>query len=232
VLDEIRALFARRPEARMRGYTPARFSFNARGGRCEACKGHGVQRIEMQFLPDAYAVCEVCDGRRFNRETLRIRYRGLTIAEVLDLTVTEASGIFANVPALDRLLTTLAEVGLGYLELKRPVSTLSSGEAQRLKLARELGRPSGGRTLYLLDEPTTGLHPVDVAKLLDILHRLVGEGHSVVVIEHNLDVIRAADWVIDLGPEGGEEGGHLLFAGPPADLPEVAASYTGRWLMR
>ena len=230
VFDGIRALFSQVPEARVRGYGPGRFSFNVKGGRCEACQGDGLLCIEMHFLPDVYVTCEVCGGKRYNRETLEIAYKGKTIADVLDMSVEEAVGFLENVPSLRRPLQTLHDVGLDYLHLGQPATTLSGGEAQRIKLARELARRDTGRTLYLLDEPTTGLHFADVEKLLEVLGRLVELGNSVVVIEHQLDVIRAADWVIDLGPEGGEAGGRIVAEGTPEAVARVAASHTGRAL--
>ncbi|MEJ5357560.1 MAG: excinuclease ABC subunit UvrA [Desulfobacterales bacterium] len=231
IFDGIRGLFARTPEARMRGYGPQRFSFNLPGGRCEVCSGEGIQRIPMQFLPDVAVTCDACGGKRYNRETLEIRYRGKSIAEVLEMTAAEGLDFFGRVPALHERLLPLVEVGLGYLRLGQAAPTLSGGEAQRLKLARELGRgASGGRVLYLLDEPTVGLHPEDVRRLLLVLQRLVDAGHTVVVIEHHLDVIAAADWVIDLGPEGGERGGALVAEGPPEEIAACAASATGAFL--
>jgi len=226
----IRELFAGTPEARSRGYRPGRFSFNVKGGRCEACQGEGLIRVEMHFLPDLYVPCDVCQGRRYNRETLEIRYKGLTIDQVLDLSVEEARELFAPVPVIARKLDTLAEVGLGYIHLGQNATTLSGGEAQRVKLARELSRRDTGRTLYILDEPTTGLHFHDIAQLLAVLERLRDRGNSVVVIEHNLDVIKTCDWLIDLGPEGGDGGGSLVAEGPPEAVAEVAASHTGRYL--
>jgi excinuclease ABC subunit A len=228
--DGIRRLMSQVPEARMRGYGPGRFSFNVKGGRCESCEGNGSLKVEMSFLPDLHVTCEVCGGRRYNRETLEIRYKGRNVAELLEASIEEALTLFENVPSLKRPLSTLDQVGLGYLHLGQPATTLSGGEAQRIKLARELSRRSTGRTLYLLDEPTTGLHFADIANLLGVLHRLVDLGNTVVVIEHQLDVIRSADWVIDLGPEGGVGGGELVAAGTPAQVARVAASHTGRAL--
>jgi excinuclease ABC subunit A len=230
VFNPIRNLMAMTAEARMRGYGPGRFSFNVPGGRCEACKGDGQIKIEMHFLPDIYVTCEVCAGKRYDRETLAVRYKGLNIAEILDLPVEQAYEMFRNIPSVERVLETLNEVGLGYIRLGQPATTLSGGEAQRVKLARELCKRSTGRTLYLLDEPTTGLHFDDVGKLLKLLHRLVELGNTVVVIEHNLDVIKTADWVIDLGPEGGAGGGQLLAEGTPEDVAATQDSYTGRYL--
>ena len=228
--DGIRQLFSQVPEARVRGYGPGRFSFNVKGGRCESCQGDGVLRIEMHFLPDLFVSCEVCGGRRYNRETLEIRYKGRSIADVLDMTVEEALQFMENVPGVRRPLQTLYEVGLGYIHLGQPATTLSGGEAQRIKLARELSRRGTGRTLYLLDEPTTGLHFADVEKLLDVLNRLVDLGNTVVVIEHHLDVIKTADFVIDLGPEGGEKGGEIVASGTPEEVASQPASHTGRVL--
>ena len=228
--DPIREVFAATPEARMRGYTPARFSFNLRGGRCEACQGQGKVKIEMHFLPDVYVPCDVCKGTRYNKETLAIRYKGKNIAEVLDMTVEEALAFFSAIPPIREKLQTLYDVGLGYIKLGQPATELSGGEAQRIKLARELSKRQTGRTLYLLDEPTTGLHPEDVRKLLNVLHRLVDAGNTVVVIEHNLDVIKTADWIIDLGPEGGERGGEVIAEGPPEKIAENPRSYTGKFL--
>ncbi len=230
VFNPIRNLMAMTPEARMRGYGPGRFSFNVPGGRCEACKGDGQIKIEMHFLPDIYVTCEVCGGKRYDRETLAVRYKGLNIAEILDLPVEQGYELFRNLPSIERVLETLCEVGLGYIRLGQPATTLSGGEAQRVKLSRELCKRSTGRTLYLLDEPTTGLHFDDVGKLIKLLQRLVDLGNTVVVIEHNLDVIKTADWVIDLGPEGGAGGGELLAEGTPEEVAAVAESYTGRYL--
>ncbi len=230
VFDPIRELFAMTPEARARGYKPGRFSFNVRGGRCEACSGDGQNKIEMHFLPDVYVTCEVCKGKRYGRETLEVRYKGLNIAEVLDLTVTQAREVFAAHPKITRILDTLIAVGLGYLRLGQPATTLSGGEAQRIKLSRELARRATGSTLYILDEPTTGLHFDDVKKLLAVLHTLADRGNTVVVIEHHLDVIKTADWVVDLGPEGGDGGGTIVAQGTPEQITLVPASYTGRYL--
>ncbi len=232
VFDEIRQVFASTPEAKMRGYGSGRFSFNVKGGRCEACKGHGLRRIEMHFLPDVWVTCKECKGTRFNRETLQIRYKGKNIAEVLDMDVQEALDFFANHPKLSRQLQTLHDVGLDYIKLGQAATTLSGGEAQRVKLAKELSRVATGRTVYILDEPTTGLHFADIQKLLDVLHRLTDAGNTVIVIEHNLDVIKTADWIIDLGPEGGEAGGYIIAEGPPEAVAQVEASYTGQFLRR
>jgi excinuclease ABC subunit A len=230
VFDEIRRLFATLPDSRVHGYKPGRFSFNVKGGRCEACQGDGVRQIEMHFLPDVYVRCEECQGKRFNEATLRVRYKGKSIADVLELTVREAAELFAAHRAVAEPLGLLMDVGLDYIHLGQPSPTLSGGEAQRIKLARELAKRATGRTLYLLDEPTTGLHFDDVRKLLEVLQRLVDAGNSVVVIEHNLDVIKSADWVIDLGPEGGPDGGHLVARGAPEAVAKVKASHTGRHL--
>jgi excinuclease ABC subunit A len=228
----IRDIFAQVPEARLRGYQPGRFSFNIKGGRCETCKGEGTLTIEMNFLPDVYVTCEACKGKRYNREALEIRYKGKTIADVLEMTVEEALAFFANVPAIANKLSTLNDVGLGYIRLGQPATTLSGGEAQRVKLATELSRRATGRTMYILDEPTTGLHFADVERLLEVLQRLVDAGNTVVVIEHNLDVIKSADWVIDLGPEGGDRGGWVIAEGTPEELARDKASYTGEFLAR
>ncbi len=230
VFDEIRKVFAQTQEARTYGYKPGRFSFNVKGGRCEACEGDGVRRIEMHFLADVFVPCEVCQGKRFNEATLRVRFKGYNIAEVLELSITEALEVFANQPRVLQGITTLAEVGLGYVKLGQPSPTLSGGEAQRIKLARELSKRSTGRTLYILDEPTTGLHFDDLKKLLAVLDRLVDAGNTVVVIEHNLDVIRCADWVIDMGPEGGDGGGKIIAAGTPEEVSKNKQSYTGKYL--
>ena len=230
VFDAIRELFSQVSESRMRGYKAGRFSFNVKGGRCEACRGDGILKIEMQFLPDVYVPCEVCKGARYNRETLEVHYKGKTIAEVLDMTIDEAVEFFANVPRIARKLEIIRDVGLGYIRLGQPATTLSGGEAQRVKLATELARRSTGKTLYILDEPTTGLHAADIHKLLLILQRLVDGGDTVVVIEHNLDVIKTADHIIDLGPEGGTGGGTIVAQGTPEELVKVKASYTGQFL--
>lgn len=230
VFDFIRELFSQTNEAKMRGYKPGRFSFNVKGGRCEACRGDGMNKIEMNFLPDVYVPCEVCHGARYNRDTLEVHYKGKSIAEVLDMTVTEACGFFKNLPRIARKLQVLEDVGLGYIHLGQAATTLSGGEAQRVKLATELSRRSTGKTLYILDEPTTGLHIADVHKLLDVLQRLVEAGDSVVVIEHNLDVIKTADYLIDLGPEGGDKGGTLVACGTPEELAKVKKSYTGQYV--
>jgi excinuclease ABC subunit A len=230
VYDEIRKVFARTREAKLRGYGPSRFSFNVKGGRCEACEGQGVRRIEMKFLPDLSVRCETCGGQRFNRPTLEIRFKGRSIGDVLALRVVEALAYFDAQPKVYRGLEALNEAGLGYITLGQSSTTLSGGEAQRVKLAAELGRAASGGTLYLLDEPTVGLHFADVARLLAVLHRLADAGNTVVVIEHNLDVIKSADWVLDLGPEGGDDGGRIVAAGTPQEVAESAESHTGRYL--
>ncbi|GAB6153288.1 excinuclease ABC subunit UvrA [Desulfosporosinus burensis] len=232
VFDFIRELFSITPEAKMRGYKQGRFSFNVKGGRCEACRGDGIIKIEMHFLPDVYVPCEVCEGKRYNRETLEVRYKGKNISQVLDMTVDEAVEFFQVVQKIARKFQTLQDVGLGYIRLGQPATTLSGGEAQRIKLASELSRRSTGKTIYILDEPTTGLHTADIDKLLHVLHRLVDGGDTVLVIEHNLDVIKTADWLIDLGPEGGDRGGEVLVAGRPEDVAAFPASYTGQYLKR
>jgi excinuclease ABC subunit A len=226
----IRELFAMVPEAKARGFRPGRFSFNVKGGRCETCQGDGVIAIEMHFLPDVYVMCEQCKGRRYNRETLDVHYRGKSIAEVLDLTVDQAVPLLENFPPIAGKLRTLQDVGLGYIELGQSATTLSGGEAQRVKLSKELSRRSTGRTLYILDEPTTGLHFEDTRKLLDVLNKLVDQGNTVVVIEHNLDVIRCADYLVDLGPEGGAAGGRVIAAGTPEQVAAHAKSATGQFL--
>ncbi|WP_119070806.1 excinuclease ABC subunit UvrA [Rubrobacter indicoceani] len=230
VFDHIRQLFSQTAEAKVRGYKPGRFSFNVKGGRCEACKGDGQIRIEMHFLPDVYVPCEVCKGRRYNNETLRSTYKGKSIADVLEMTIEEGCGFFEPVPAIARRLNTLRDVGLGYVRLGQPATTLSGGEAQRVKLASELGKRATGKTVYILDEPTTGLHFADVERLLEILHRLVEAGNTVIVIEHNLDVVRSSDYVIDLGPEGGDGGGEIVATGTPEEVARVERSHTGRFL--
>jgi excinuclease ABC subunit A len=226
----IRSLFAELPESKIRGYAPGRFSFNVKGGRCEACQGDGLIKIEMHFLPDVYVPCDVCRGRRYNRETLEVFWRGRTIADVLDMTVDEALEFFDPVPSIKQKLQTLSDVGLGYIHLGQSATTLSGGEAQRVKLATELSRRDTGRTLYMLDEPTTGLHFEDVRLLLHVLHRLVDRGNTVVVIEHNLEVIKTADWIIDLGPEGGGGGGAIVAEGTPEAVAANPVSHTGRFL--
>src|SRR5204863_1264924 len=226
----IRDGFAGLPEATARGYKPGRFSFNVKGGRCEACEGDGVIKIEMHFLPDVYVTCDVCKGKRYNRETLEVTFKNKSIADVLDMTVDEASAFFSAVPRIRNCLETLQRVGLDYLHVGQQATTLSGGEAQRVKLAKELSKRATGRTLYILDEPTTGLHFHDVAKLLDVLHELVETGNTVVVIEHNLEVIKTADWLIDLGPEGGDGGGEIVAQGTPEDVVKVKRSYTGAFL--
>ncbi|HQO37182.1 MAG TPA: ATP-binding cassette domain-containing protein, partial [bacterium] len=230
VFDPIRSLFAELPEAKVRGYKPGRFSFNVSGGRCEACDGDGFKRIEMHFLADVFVTCEICKGKRFNRETLQVKFKGRSIADVLDLTVTEALELFENFPRISRILDTLADVGLDYIHLGQPAPTLSGGEAQRIKLAKELSRRDTGNTLYILDEPTTGLHFEDIRKLLRVLNTLVDRGNTVVVIEHNLDVIKCADWIIDLGPEGGDAGGRVIAEGTPEDVARNRNSFTGQFL--
>ena len=220
MFDEIRKLFAELPESKVRGYKPGRFSFNVHGGRCEACQGQGELRIEMQFLPDVYVPCDVCHGKRFNRETLQVEFKGHSIADVLDMTVEHALSEFSAFPAMMNRLTLLQEVGLGYVKIGQPATTLSGGEAQRVKLAKELSRRATGRTLYVLDEPSVGLHAADVHKLIEVLQRLVDAGNSVLIIEHNLDIIKVADWLIDLGPEGGDRGGTLIAEGTAGDSHE------------
>jgi excinuclease ABC subunit A len=226
----IRDWYAGLPEAKARGYGPGRFSFNVKGGRCEACQGDGVIKIEMHFLPDVYVTCDTCKGQRYNRETLEILYKGKSIADVLDMTVEEGANLFAAVPSIRDKLETLKRVGLGYVHIGQQATTLSGGEAQRVKLSKELSKRATGRTLYILDEPTTGLHFEDVKKLLEVLHELVDNGNSVLVIEHNLDVIKTADWVLDMGPEGGDGGGRIVAQGTPEDVAKVNESHTGRYL--
>lgn len=232
VFDVIRDLFATTNEAKMRGYQKGRFSFNVPGGRCEACGGDGVLKIEMHFLPDIYVPCEVCKGKRYNKETLEVKYKGKSIADVLDMTVEEALEFFSNVPRIKQKIQTLNDVGLGYIKLGQPSTTLSGGEAQRVKLATELSKKATGKTLYILDEPTTGLHIADVHKLVDILQRLVDTGNSIVVIEHNLDLIKTADYIIDLGPEGGDNGGSIVQVGTPEQIIKNEKSYTGQFLKK
>ncbi|MGC2501627.1 MAG: excinuclease ABC subunit A, partial [Silvibacterium sp.] len=232
VFTAIRDLFAMLPESRERGYKAGRFSFNVAGGRCEACQGDGQRRIEMNFLPDVYVQCEVCNGRRYNQETLAVKFNGYSIADVLDLTIEDALPVLIDIPQVKQKLQTLVDVGLGYIHLGQAATTLSGGEAQRMKLARELSKRQTGRTLYLLDEPTTGLHFDDVRRLLEVLHRLTDLGNTVIIIEHNLDVVRNADWIIDLGPEGGEEGGQVIAEGAPEQVARIAHSHTGEFLRR
>jgi excinuclease ABC subunit A len=232
VFDLIRDLFSKTQDARVRGYQQGRFSFNVKGGRCESCKGDGILKIEMHFLPDVYVPCEVCKGKRYNRETLEVKYKGKSIADVLDMTVSEAVEFFSAVPNIARKFQTLHDVGLDYIRLGQPATTLSGGEAQRVKLASELAKRATGRTLYILDEPTTGLHFADVEKLIGVLSRLVSTGNTILVIEHNLDVIKTADWLIDMGPEGGDGGGRIVAEGSPEQVAEVAESHTGRYLKK
>jgi excinuclease ABC subunit A len=232
LFDLVRELYSLTPEAKARGYKPGRFSFNVRGGRCEACQGDGIIKIEMHFLPDIYVPCEVCKGARYNRETLDVYFKDKNIAGVLDMTVDEAAAFFANLPRLSRKLQTLQDVGLGYIRLGQSATTLSGGEAQRVKLASELSRRSNGRTLYILDEPTTGLHTADIHRLLTVLNRLVEAGDTVIVIEHNLHVIKTADYIIDLGPEGGKGGGLVIASGTPEEVAANEASYTGQFLRK
>jgi excinuclease ABC subunit A len=230
MFDHIRKLYAQVPEARLRGFQPGRFSFNVRGGRCENCAGDGQIKIEMHFLPDVYVTCEVCKGKRYNRETLEVRYKGRTIADVLEMSVNEALTFFENIPPIRRHLQTLSDVGLGYVKLGQPAPTLSGGEAQRIKLSSELHKRATGNTFYVLDEPTTGLHFEDIRKLLEVLQRLVDTGNTVLVIEHNLDVIKTADWIVDLGPEGGDQGGTVVVTGTPEEVAAHPISHTGRFL--
>ncbi|NMB95755.1 MAG: ATP-binding cassette domain-containing protein, partial [Clostridiaceae bacterium] len=232
VFDYIRDVFSSTNEAKMRGYNPGRFSFNVRGGRCEACKGDGIIKIEMHFLPDVYVPCEVCKGKRYNRETLEVKYKGKNISDILNMTVEHALEFFCNIPRIRNKFQTLYDVGLGYITVGQPSTTLSGGEAQRIKLSAELSRKSTGRTMYILDEPTTGLHVADVHKLIEVLQRLVEAGNSVVVIEHNLDVIKTADYIIDLGPEGGDKGGYIVAEGTPEEVSQEENSYTGHFLKK
>jgi excinuclease ABC subunit A len=228
--DMIRDLFSKTPDAKIRGYQQGRFSFNVKGGRCEACRGDGVLKIEMHFLPDVYVPCEVCKGKRYNRETLEVKYKAKSIADVLQMTIEEAVEFFKAIPKIHRKLETLLEVGLGYVRMGQPATTLSGGEAQRVKLASELAKRATGRTLYILDEPTTGLHFEDVRRLLAVLHRLVDQGNTILVIEHNLDVIKTADWLIDMGPEGGNGGGEIIAVGTPELVATNPRSHTGKYL--
>jgi excinuclease ABC subunit A len=228
----VRDLFAELPESKMRGYKKGRFSFNVKGGRCEACAGQGQLTIEMQFLPDVYVPCDVCHGSRYNRETLQIRFKDKNIAEVLDMTIDTAVEFFEAFPKITRRLETLQDVGLGYIRLGQAATTLSGGEAQRVKLSKELSRRSTGSTLYVLDEPSVGLHAADVHRLIEVLQRLVDEGNTVVIIEHNLDIIKVSDWIIDLGPEGGDAGGEIIAEGTPETLCQIPASYTGQFMKR
>ena len=232
VFDEIRDIFAQTKDAKMKGYEKGRFSFNVKGGRCEACQGAGILKIEMNFLPDVYVECDVCHGKRYNKETLEVYYKGKTISDVLDMSINEAYEFFKAVPSLERKLKVLVDVGLGYIKLGQPATTLSGGEAQRIKLATELSKVSSGRTIYILDEPTTGLHFDDVKKLLEVLERLVEKGNTVVVIEHNLDVIKTADYIIDIGPEGGNGGGTIVKTGTPEEVARSRKSYTGKYLKK
>ncbi|MEP7187848.1 MAG: ATP-binding cassette domain-containing protein, partial [Roseiflexaceae bacterium] len=230
LFDLIREMFGKTPEAKLRGYAQGRFSFNIKGGRCEACEGNGEKRIDMQFLADVWVRCDVCKGKRYNRETLQVKYKGKNIADVLEMDVQTALEFFDNVPRIRRILQTLHDVGLDYIALGQPANTLSGGEAQRVKLAKELARVATGRTVYILDEPTTGLHFADVQRLLQVLHRLVDAGNTVIVIEHSLDVIKTADWIIDMGPEGGDGGGYVVATGTPEQVAVVEASHTGWFL--
>ena len=218
------------PESKIRGYKPGRFSFNVKGGRCEACQGQGVIQVEMQFLPDVYVPCDVCNGKRYNRETLQVKFKGHSIAEVLDMTISEAYRVFENFPTVVKKLETLNSVGLGYIRLGQPATTLSGGEAQRVKLSRELAKRATGQTLYVLDEPSVGLHADDVCRLIDVLQALVDQGNTVIIIEHNLDIIKVADHIIDLGPEGGNKGGYVVAEGTPEQIAVHPDSYTGRFL--
>ena len=232
VFDMIRDLFAGTPDAKAKGYKKGRFSFNVKGGRCEACSGDGIIKIEMHFLPDVYVPCEVCEGKRYNRETLEVKYKGKSIYDVLDMTVEEALEFFKNVPSIERKIQTLYDVGLSYVKLGQPSTELSGGEAQRIKLATELSKRSTVKTIYILDEPTTGLHFADVHKLIEILRRLSDGGNTVVVIEHNLDVIKTADYIIDMGPEGGDGGGTVIAKGTPEEIAKVKGSYTGQYVKK
>ena len=232
VFNDIRELFAMTSDAKSRGYTASRFSFNVKGGRCETCQGDGIMKIEMHFLPDIFVPCEVCHGARYNRETLEVKYKGKNIYDVLEMTVEEAVNFFSAVPKIHKKLLTLFEVGLGYVKLGQSATTLSGGEAQRVKLATELAKPATGRTIYILDEPTTGLHTADVHRLIEVLQKLVDKGNTVLVIEHNLDIIKTADHVIDLGPDGGDKGGNIIAVGTPEEVAAVEGSYTGKYLKK
>jgi excinuclease ABC subunit A len=232
VFNDIRDLFAATKDAKAKGYGPGRFSFNVKGGRCEACEGDGIIKIAMHFLPDVYVPCEVCGGARYNRETLAVKYKGKSIYDVLEMTIEEGMNFFEPVPKIHRKLKTLFDVGLGYVKIGQPATTLSGGEAQRVKLANELSRRSTGKTIYILDEPTTGLHTADVHKLLDVLNRLVEQGNTVLVIEHNLDVIKSSDYIIDLGPEGGDRGGTVICCGTPEEIALCEESHTGRFIKK
>ena len=230
MFNDIRAVFSQTQDAKMRGYGPGRFSFNVKGGRCEACEGNGILQIEMHFLPDIYVPCEVCKGRRYNRETLEVHYKGKSIYDVLEMTVDEGVEFFEHIPKIARKLKTLQDVGLGYIKIGQPATTLSGGEAQRVKLSTELSKRPTGKTIYILDEPTTGLHTADVHKLIEVLHKLSDQGNTVLVIEHNLNVIKVADHIIDLGPEGGDGGGTIVAQGTPEEIAACEASYTGQYL--
>jgi excinuclease ABC subunit A len=232
LFTHIRDLFAALPESKARGYKAGRYSFNVKGGRCESCQGDGILRIEMHFLPDVYVQCEACGGRRYNRETLEVRYKGMNIADVLDMTVSQAADFLAHIPKIKQKLDTIRDVGLGYITLGQSATTLSGGEAQRIKLSKELSKKATGRTLYILDEPTTGLHFDDIKQLLDVLNQLVDQGNTVVVIEHNLDVVKTSDYVIDLGPEGGDNGGSVVSVGTPEEVAKSDKSYTGKYLKK
>jgi len=232
IFSHIRNVFSLLPESKIRGYKPGRFSFNVKGGRCEACRGDGIRKIEMHFLPDVYVECEVCHGRRFTEQTLDVRFKDKNICDVLNLSVADAMKLFNNIPRIKNILQTLTDVGLGYIRLGQPATTLSGGEAQRVKLASELCKQATGKTFYILDEPTTGLHFADVDKLLKVLQRLVNKGNTVLIIEHNLDVIKCSDYIIDLGPEGGDKGGRLVCAGTPEQILKHKSSYTGQYLKK
>ena len=232
IFDDIRAIFAETKDAKMHGFSKGRFSFNVKGGRCEACQGAGIIKIEMNFLPDVYVQCEVCKGTRYNKETLGVYYKGKNISDVLNMSVIEAYEFFKNIPSLERKLKVLVDVGLDYIKLGQPATTLSGGEAQRIKLATELSKMTKGKTIYILDEPTTGLHFEDIRKLLEVLQRLVAKGNSVVIIEHNLDVIKTADYIIDIGPDGGDRGGNVVGVGRPEEIANLKESYTGKYIKK